>query len=599
MTNRWINYVLSVIVLVGLVGVAFYERPRLAEERAAFLDQDVVVSEDLDEGSDPAEDRDPLELRARDTDTSTGPPATDEPEDDEATEGAGEEARASDLLEPGVYGVSAGHEEVVAIGMAVLEAGGNAVDAAIAVAYGLGVAEPFGSGPGGGGMTLLHGPDHDPIVYEYREIAPFNGSLPASNTGVPGFVAGMEHLHDQHGTIELADLLEPAARMAEDGVEVSRTLEERLEGAAHRLPIHQLPELFPGGQPVQEGDTLRQPAYAAALRLLQEGGAEVFYDGELGEELTEAVSGLEMDDLRDYEVLELEPSIGSFGDLEVISGPATSSGPTLIQMLQVAEALGIADTERDSLESTHLIAQAWRVALGDRTEYLADPTFEEVDLDRLLSEERTGELADAIPDDGFAELDTLDELDGQPSTASNTTHIVVVDEDGRMVSMTNTLRNFFGSGQTLSGFFLNDQLANLSSESDSLNRAEPGKRPRSFLTPTILAQDGEPVLGIGSAGGRRIPTAMAQVILGWAVHGQELEEATLAPRFHLEGRELEVEESLDNSVGDELESRGYEIVETLPTPEYFGSMQALLIEDGVITGVADDRRDGSWDATDP
>ncbi len=586
MTNRWLNYVLAVVVTFGLIGVALYERPRLAEQRAELLDQDVIERESP---SEVASERDPIEWRERSLDV-------EDPEtDDRGSEDAEQEPDEPGL---GVYGVSAGHQEVVDVGMAVLEAGGNAVDAAVAVAYGLGVAEPFGSGPGGGGVMLLHEPGEQPIAYEYRETVPVSGELPSSNTGVPGFIAGMEHVHDRHGRIELADLIEPAARMAEDGVEVSETLHERLEGAAHRLPIHLLPELFPDGEPIAEGATLRQPAYAQALRLIQEEGAAAFYEGELGEEFADAVSGLTVEDLQAYEVLELEPSIGRFGSFDVISGPAPSSGPTLIQILQVAEALEIAETERDTAEAIHTISQAWRVALSDRTEYLADPTFEDVDLESLLDEERTAVLAEAIPPDGFAEVDDMSELDGRPSEASNTTHIVIVDEDGRMVSMTNTLRNFFGSGQPVSGFFANDQLINFSSDPDSINHPDAGKRPRNFLTPTILAQDGQPVLGIGSAGGRRIPTALAQVILGWAVHGQDLEAATRAMRFHLEDHELEVEQSLGGGLSGELEARGYEVVETLPTPEYFGSVQALLIdhEEATITGVADERRDGAWEA---
>jgi len=589
MTNRWLNYVLAVVVSLGLVAYTMYEQPRLAEERAALLDQDLVESDPL--SPDAVEERDPIEWRERQTDEPDG----GEAEEAEEAEEADEAASAEPL---GVYGVSAGHPDVVDVGMAVLEAGGTAVDAAVAVAYGLGVAEPFGSGPGGGGVMLLHEPGEAPIAYEYREMAPQSGELPSARTGVPGFIAGMEHAHGRHGRIELADLIEPAARMAEDGVVVTQTLHERLAGAAHRLPIHLLPQFFPDGEPIAAGETLRQPAYAQALRLIQEEGADGFYGGELGQEFVDTVSGLSMEDLQAYEVLELEPSVGRFGSLDVISGPAPSSGPTLIQILQVAEALDIASTERDSVEAVHTIAQAWRVALSDRTEYVADPTFEDVDLEALLSDTRTAALADTIPADGFAEVSDVSELDGRPSEASNTTHVVVVDADGRMVSMTNTLRNFFGSGQPVSGFFANDQLVNFSSDPESINHPAPGKRPRNFLTPTILAQDGRPVLGIGSAGGRRIPTAMAQVILGLVVHGQDLEEATRAPRFHLEASELEVEASLGGSQADELEARGYEIVETLPTPEYFGSVQALLVdhEEGTITGVADERRDGTWEA---
>jgi gamma-glutamyltranspeptidase / glutathione hydrolase len=167
--------------------------------------------------------------------------------------------------------------------------------------------------------------------------------------------------------------------------------------------------------------------------------------------------------------------------------------------------------------------------------------------------------------------------------------------------MTNTLRNFFGSGQPVQGFFLNDQLINFSSDPESINLPAPGKRPRSFIAPTILARDGVPVLGIGSAGGRRIPTALAEVVVRLAAHGESLTDAVAAPRFHLEGRDLEVEEPPGGDVVEVLLQRGYRIVEQLPTPEYYGSVQALLVDHQrrSITGVADERRDGGWDATTP
>jgi gamma-glutamyltranspeptidase / glutathione hydrolase len=354
MTNRWINYLLTVVVWLGLVGAAIYQRPRLAQERAEFLDQDVVERE----AEPPAEiaNDGPLDLRHL----------------------PGMQRREGAL---GVYGVSAGAVEAVDIGMAVLEHGGNAVDAAIAVAYALGVAEPFGSGPGGGGTALIHAPGEAPRAYDYREMAPQSGEVPPSRTGAPGFVAGMEHLHAQHGTIELADLIEPAVRLADGGVVVTDTLQERLEGAAHRLPIHLLPELFPEGVPIRAGETLVQPAYAQALRTLQEEGAAAFYEGALGEELVAEVSGLNMSDLAAYEVLELAPAVGRFGDYEVVSAPPAASGPTLVQMLQVLDALDIGDRDPDGPDTYHLIAQSWRVALSDRTEFVADETIEDIDLD--------------------------------------------------------------------------------------------------------------------------------------------------------------------------------------------------------------------------
>jgi gamma-glutamyltranspeptidase / glutathione hydrolase len=176
---------------------------------------------------------------------------------------------------------------------------------------------------------------------------------------------------------------------------------------------------------------------------------------------------------------------------------------------------------------------------------------------------------------------------------------VVVDEQGTIVSMTNTLSNFFGSGQPVRGFFMNDQLKNFSADADSVNAPAPGKRPRSFITPAIAADGGLPVLGIGSPGGRRIPMVTAQVIVRWAAHGEPLDDAVAAPRFHLEGSTLEVEEMPADDAASDLARRGYEVTDEVPTTEYFGGMQVLLVDhdEGQIRGVADHRRDGAWDAT--
>ena len=581
MTDRWLNYVLSVLVIVGLVVVTLHERPRLADQRAELLDQDAVQGNDAPSG-DP-DDRDPLELRARDDEVAGSTDADDADTDD-----------ADDPAESGSFGVSAGHPLAVEVGMTVLDAGGNAVDAAVAVSYALGVVEPFGSGPGGGGALVLQEPGGDPVAYDYREIAPPSGEVPAADVGVPGFVAGMQHVHDEHGSIDLADLIEPAARYAEDGFEVDEYLHDRLVGAAERLPIHLVPGLFPDGQPIEPGETLHQPEYAEALRAIQEEGPEVLYGGELGEAIAEEVSGLELDDLEAYEVEEVQPARGELGDDELIAGGAPTSGPTVVQLVQVAEALGYADTDPDGAAAHHAIGQAWRLALSDRTELIADPTVEDVPLPEILERDHTEQLADLVPDDGFAPVE-----EGEPaiSPETDTTHLVIVDRDGRMVSATNTLSNFFGSGLPVSGFFLNDQLKNFSSDADSVNVAEPGKRPRSFVAPTIVARDGDPVLGIGSPGGRRIPMITSQVLLGWAHHDLGLDEAVERPRFHLEGRQLELESAPDDEVVEQLAAFGYEPTTDLPVTEYFGGVQAMLVDpdSGELTGVADDRRPGSWE----
>jgi gamma-glutamyltranspeptidase / glutathione hydrolase len=579
MTDRWLNYVLSVVVTFGLIGVAIYNQPRDRQERAEFLDQEL---REIDDDPPQEVERDPIELRQRED----GVAADDEPE---------AEAQQEEEERLGSFGVSASHPVAVDVGMQVLEAGGNAVDAAVAVAFALGVAEPFGSGIGGGGAMLVQAPDAEPRYFDYREIAPTSGEPPTSDIGVPGFVAGMAHVNDELGTVELAELIEFAARIAEDGFTVDAYLHERTRDAGHRMPIHLLPRLFPDGQALPTGETLRQPEYAEALRLIQSEGPEVMYEGQLAEAIVEAVSGLEMEDFAAYEVVEVEPSRGTFAGFELLSGGAPVAGPAVIQLLQIAEALGVAELDLQEADGFHVMAQAWRLANADRVDHVGDPTIEDVDLDELLAVDRSSQLAGTIPMDGFVPIDEDGE---QASLETDTTHVVVVDRDGTMVSMTNTLSNFFGSGLPVSGFFLNDQLKNFSAEPDSINFPAPLKRPRSFITPTIVLEDGKPVLGIGTPGGRRIPNIMAQVLVRWAAHGEGLEAAVLAPRFHLERQTLEVEESPGNGVAGELTSRGYEVTTFVPTTEYYGGVQALIVDwdARTIDGVEDTRREGTWDA---
>lgn len=576
MTDRWLNYVLAVVVVIGMVLVVRYQQPRLAEERAEYLDQEVALGV---EDPPPVGDRDPLELRTE--------------------RGTGDAAEAAEPEEQplGAHGVSASHPLAVEVGMEVLEAGGNAVDAAIAVSYALGVVEPFGSGVGGGGAMLVYRPGERPRAYDYRETAPLSGEVPASDIGVPGFVVGMEHIHEQHGSIALADLIEPAARYAEDGFEVDPYLHERARDAAFRMPIHLLPGLFPGGAVVQPGETLRQLDHAEVLRTIQDEGASAVYGGEIGERIVAAVNGLEMEDLLAYEVTEPDPAIGEYAGYEIVSGAPPVSGTALVQTLQIAEERGIGTMDLDTADAIHTMAQSYRLAQRERRMNVGDPVQERVPLEAMLDRDRTDELAASIPSDGFVELP--DEEDVRFASETDTTHVVVVDDEGTMVSFTNTLSNFFGSGLPVSGFFLNDQLKNFSPDPESINAAGPGKRPRSFITPTILAQDERPVLGIGSAGGRRIPFVTAQVLVRWAGHGEELGAAIERPRYHLEQRDLEVEDSLPGNVREELVSRDYEVTTTVPTTEYFGGMQALEVdhEAGTVTGVADERRSGAWDSS--
>jgi gamma-glutamyltranspeptidase / glutathione hydrolase len=507
MTDRWLNYVLSIVVVLGLLVVTVYNQPRVREERAAFLDQE-LVEVDLEVAAPEASDR--------------GRPAP------AASAGRGGRPRASaeaagvDTTPAlGAYGVSASNPTAVEVGMEVLEGGGNAVDAAVAVAYTLGVAEPFGSGIGGGGAMLIKRLGEEPRAFDYREIAPINGIPPTSDIGIPGFVAGMDRIHDEYGTVEIDDLIEYAARLAESGIEVDPYLNERLQGAAHRLPIHLLPRFFPDGQAIAAGQVLYQPEYAEALRLIQEQGPDAMYDGPIGEQIVAAVNGLEMDDLGAYEVLEVEPGRGTFAGYELLAAGAPVAAPSVIQLLQTAEARGINDLDLATADAYHVQIQAWRLA--NQPAHRADrrPEHGGRRPGRSCSTRRSAR-ASPTSSPRTPSLRCPEDVE-EITEETDTTHVVVVDADGTMVSMTNTLSNFFGSGLAVSGFFLNDQLKNFDPDPASVNAVGPLKRPRSFVAPLMLLQDDRPVLGIGSPGGRRIPNAVAQVIVRWAGHGEELE----------------------------------------------------------------------------
>lgn len=592
--DRRLHVLLAALVVVGLVTVTLVERPQLAQERAELVGQEVTeVDEDAVGTGGSSDPLAALRQAGEDgEDASDGSGGSGDGAD--GGDAGTAESETSEVLDQ--HGVSASHPEAIAVGMAVLEAGGNAVDAAVAVSYALGVVEPFGSGLGGGGAMVVHEDGGDPSGYDYREVVPSSGQAPASDIGVPGFAAGMEHVHDEHGELDLADLIDPAIRLAEDGFEVDATLAERLEGAAHRLPINRLPRMFPGGAPLEEGEVLVQPEHAEALQAVQREGAQAVHGGEIGEEIAAAVDEITLDDLADYAVSEPDPAVGQFAGYDVIGSGAPTSGATVVQQLQILDALDIGALERDGAERHHALAQSWRLALADRTEHLADPGFVDVPLDGLLDPAHSQAQAELIDQEGQVTLGPDDEPPLDPEQTS-TTHATVVDRDGTLVAVTNTLSNFFGSGLPVSGFFLNDQLKNFSSDPESVNRAEAGKRPRSFVAPMILAQDGRPVLGLGSPGGRRIPMMLTQVLVDWAARDDDLAEAVAAPRLHLEDEELQFESNPPGGVRSALEDLGYEATDDIPTEEYFGAIQALGIdhEDASVFGAADERREGVWE----
>ncbi|WP_080873598.1 gamma-glutamyltransferase family protein [Oceanobacillus timonensis] len=495
------------------------------------------------------------------------------------------------------YGVSSSHPLAVEAGMQVLENGGNAADAAVVVSYVLGVVEPYGSGVGGGGEMLVYPNDaEEPTVYEYRETAPESGAEPES-FAVPGLVDGMETLNQDLGSMDMDELIQPAIDYAEEGFEVDNHLVDRLRKGSYRMEPGELEEFFPNGEALEAGNTLVQPELAETLRSIQEGGADAFYNGPIADQILEkeelSTAGVTAEDLNSFTTKTQKPAHGEFAGYDVYSAPPPLAGVTLIQSLQMAEQLNIASTEDNQRDYIHLIGEISKRSYDDRVENVGDTLVDDtIPTDELTSSEYSQQMADTISLDELSEDYEVNDSVSDEEDHDNTTHFVIIDQDGTMVSATHTLGNFFGSGDNVAGFFMNNQMENFSQRDDSLNSIEPGKTPRSFTSPSILT-NGEKTIGIGSPGGKRIPMVMTQVLTKYLLFNEPFDEAIDDSRFYIEDNDILTETELDTDVQSGLRARGYEIYNQTDV-DFYGGIQALIVdgESNEIFGSKDERRNG-------
>jgi len=530
------------------------------------------------------------------------------------------------------HAARAGHE--------MLARGGNAVDAAIATSFALGVTDPYHSGIGGGGFLLIRLASGEAVALDAREMAPAAATRDmflapgvaedASRTGplavgVPGLVAGAALALERFGTLSLAQVLEPAIRLAEDGFEigprharaarfwVSRGLHERFpETARIQLP--------PPGQDLRPGWRLRQPELAATLRMLAREGPKAFYEGDIAraiaDELARQGGLVTRADLAAYEPRLREPVRGSYRGLEVLSFPPPSSGGVaLVQMLAVLEGFDLAARGAGSSASLHVVAEAMKLAFADRAAYLGDTDFVAVPLAALLAPDYAArqraridppfwrkapwhwgrERAIAVRGPGLAEED------------GGTMHLSVTDAAGNAVAITQTINLLYGSGITVpgTGIVLNDQMDDFSIATNrpnafglvdtrGANAIAPGKRPLSSMTPTIVLKDDKPYLVTGSPGGPRIITTALLTILNVVDYGMNVQEAVAAPRFHQqwEPDELLVERAVPRDVIEALRARGHAV---RVAERDWSSAQAILVDpaSGVHRGGSDPRSDGA------
>jgi gamma-glutamyltranspeptidase / glutathione hydrolase len=454
------------------------------------------------------------------------------------------------------------------VGVDILKQGGNAVDAAIATAFALAVTWPTAGNIGGGGFLVFHGEDGYATTFDFREKAPLAATetmylgedgkvLNNSNhrgllsVGVPGTVAGLYLAHQRLGSLPWADLVAPSVKLARDGIPVSYAL---YDGFRRNLSFWQeYPSsaqvfLKPDGSLYLLGDTWYQPDLAVTLERIQNEGRDGFYQGENARLLADfmrAGGGLiTEEDLALYEAVEREPLRGTYRGYEIVSmAPPSSGGVGIIQMLNILEGFDLGATGHNSAQYLHLLTEAMRRTYADRAQFLGDPDFNpDMPLERLMDKEYAATLRASIDMDR-ASISDENEF-GNIYESDETTHFSVVDSSGNMVSLTYTLENAYGSRIVAAGggYLLNNEMGDFNAVPGVTNREgqigtapnllAPQKRMLSSMSPTIVARDGQPLMAIGSPGGRTIINTTLQVILNVLDHGMNIAQAVEAGRIH-------------------------------------------------------------------
>ncbi|MFZ5962214.1 gamma-glutamyltransferase [Thalassococcus sp. BH17M4-6] len=526
--------------------------------------------------------------------------------------------------------VAAANPHAVEAGARVLRDGGTAADAMVAVQAVLGLVEPQSSGLGGGAFLVWHdGETGEITTLDGRETAPlaatprlfqtddgepmgfFDGVVGGRSVGVPGTPALMQAAHDKWGRSDWAGLFDEAIRLAEGGFSVSPRLAELVAGDAERLS--RFPDtaayFLPGGMPLAEGDRLVNTAYAEVLRRIATDGADVFYTSDIALDLVRRVQGAEGNpgvmepiDMAIYRVKERPAVCVPYREHEVCGmGPPSSGALTVGQILGMLDGFdlpGPADAE-----AWRLIGDASRLAFADRGRYMADSDFVPVpveglvDTDYLASRAELLQGDDALPEvsAGEPEFDhALNWADDQSLEFPSTSHISIVDSYGNALSMTTTIENGFGSRLMVHGFLLNNELTDFSFRSHEggvpvANRVEPGKRPRSSMSPTIVRRDGAPVLVVGSPGGSRIIGYVTQAIIGVLDWGLDVQQAvSIGHAVNRFGTfDLEIGTPLE-TLGPDLEALGYEV----NLRDLNSGLHAIAITEDGLLGGADPRREG-------
>ena len=453
-------------------------------------------------------------------------------------------------------------------GVDTMQAGGNAVDAAIATAFALAVTWPTAGNIGGGGFMVYHGEDGDATTFDFREKAPLaatermflglDGEIVANSNhrgalsvGVPGTVAGLWKAHQERGSLPWAQLVAPAIKLAREGIPITYSLQSGFARNKSRFdlyPSSQAKFFKADGTAYELGELWVQEDLAHTLELIQANGRDGFYKGENAKRLADymAANGgiITEEDLELYQPVEREPIRGNYRGYEIVSMPPPSSGGVaLVQMLNILEGYDLSAMGHNSSAYLHVLTESMRRAYADRAEHLGDPDFNEgMPLERLMDKDYAAKLRATID---MAKADVSDPTKfAEPYESEETTHFSVVDSEGNMVSMTYTLEYGYGSAMVVAGggYLLNNEMGDFNAMpgvtnargaiGTAPNLVAPEKRMLSSMTPTIVAKDGKPFFTAGSPGGKTIINTTMQLILNVIDHDMNIAESIEAGRIH-------------------------------------------------------------------
>ncbi|MGP4725797.1 gamma-glutamyltransferase [Agrobacterium deltaense] len=531
--------------------------------------------------------------------------------------------------------VAAANPLATKAGRDVIAAGGNAIDAMVAVQTVLGLVEPQSSGLGGGAfLVYYHAKSGRLTTLDGRETAPMdatpklflddkgqplkfmNAVIGGRSVGTPGTVRLLEEAHKRYGKAEWASLLKPAETLATEGFQVSPRLASLIASEGDRLKTYPEARSYffdTSGAALQAGAPLKNPAYAETLAAIAKGGADAFYKGKIAEAIVKTVREaadnpgvLSLSDLSNYRVIEREPVCFIYRALDVCGmGPPSSGGIAIGQMLGMAENFDLRSLGPKNVESWRIIGDAQRLAFADRERYVADTDFVPLPVKGMLDKTYLGERAKLLDGDKALAKDAVNA--GEPEwdhallfgrdaalELPSTSHFVIVDKEGNVVSMTTTIESGFGSRLMTNGFLLNNELTDFSFKTHDgglpiANRVEPGKRPRSSMAPTIVMKDGKPLLAIGSPGGSQIIGYVAQALIAYIDWGMPVEVIVAQP--HLINRfgtyDIEAGTSAEELAGP-LKALGYEV----KPGEMNSGLHAVEITAEGLAGSADPRREG-------